>query len=176
MNCSVRRPCLIDHLFLTSDFRQVPRRNFLQFFPFVVHRCFRCRNFHSLRHRKKFMNQIAVLWWILSFSCNMVFVIMWFRIPHTHSGGFIGFQNTRKFCLIFVRSATPTILHNFAGHSRSHWCFQLLTVVLDGFLEFLILGVDEIDPTQFSCFLKMELLFRPLLLFLQFGMLSHWLP
>ena len=29
----------------------------------------------------------------------MVFVIVWFRIPHTHSGGFIGFQNTRKFCL-----------------------------------------------------------------------------
>ena len=42
------------------------------------------------------------------------------RIPHTHSGGFIGFQNTRKFCLIFVRFATPTILHNLTGHSRSN--------------------------------------------------------
>ena len=29
MNCSARRPCFIDHLFLTFDFCQVPRRNFL---------------------------------------------------------------------------------------------------------------------------------------------------
>ena len=27
-------PCVIDHLWFTSDFRQVPRRNFLKFFPF----------------------------------------------------------------------------------------------------------------------------------------------
>ena len=60
---------------------------------------------------------------------------MRYRISHTHSCGFISFQNTSKFCLIFVRSTTPTILHNFTGHSRSHWCFQLLTRVLDGFLE-----------------------------------------
>ena len=37
--------------FFAFDFRQVPRRNFLQFFTFLVHRCFRCRNFHSFRHR-----------------------------------------------------------------------------------------------------------------------------
>ena len=37
--------CFIVHFFLTSDFRQVPRRNFLQFFPFLVHWCVRCRNF-----------------------------------------------------------------------------------------------------------------------------------
>ena len=141
------RPCFIDHLFLTFDFCQVPRRNFLQFFPFFVHCCFCCRNFHSLRHRNKFVNQIIMLQWILTFSCNMIFVIGRFRIPITHSGGFIGFQNTRKFCLVFVRSATPTILHNFAGHSRSNWRFQFLTCVLDGFLGFLILGVDEIDST-----------------------------
>ena len=40
---------------------QVPRRNFLQFFPFFVHRCFCCRNFHSRRHRKKLVDQIVVL-------------------------------------------------------------------------------------------------------------------
>ena len=28
---------------------------------FVLHRCFRCRNFHSLRHRNKFVNQIVLL-------------------------------------------------------------------------------------------------------------------
>ena len=72
---------------------------------------------------------------------------MRYRISHTHPCGFISFQNTRKFCLNFVGCTTPTILfHNFAWHSRSHWCFQLLTRVLDGFFEFRILRVDEIDP------------------------------
>ena len=164
MNCSARRPCFIDHLFLTFDFRQVPRRKFLQFFPFLVHCCFCCRNFHSLRHMNKFVNQIVILQWILTFSCNMIFVIWWCRVSHTHSCGFISFQNTRKFCLVFVRSATPTILHNFAGHSRSNWRLQFLTCVLDGFLEFLILGVDEINSTQFSCVIEMNLFFRPFLL------------
>ena len=40
--------------------------------------------------------------------------------------------------------------------------FPIRTRVLDGFLEFRILGVDEIDPTQFSCVLQMELFMRPL--------------
>ena len=68
--CSARRPCFIDHFFLTSDVRQVPRRNFLQFFPFLVHRCFRCRNFHSLRHRNKFVNQIVVLILFLQYGLD----------------------------------------------------------------------------------------------------------
>ena len=123
----------------------------LPIFLFLVHRCFCCRNFHSLRHRHKFVNQIVMLQWILTFSCNMVFVIWRFRIPHTHSGGFISFQNTRKFCFIFVGSTTPTILHNFTGHSRSNWCFQLLTRVLDGFLEFLFLRCTN-KHSQFGIF------------------------
>ena len=39
-----------------------------------------------------------------------------------------------------------------------------------------ILGADEIDPSQFSCIFKIELLIRPLLLLLQLGILSHSLP
>ena len=35
--------------------------------------------------------------------------------------------------------------------------FQLLTLVLDGFFEFRILGVEEIDSPQFSWVFKMEL-------------------
>ena len=45
MNFCARRPYFIDHLFLTSDLRQVLRRNFLQFFPFLFHSCLCCRNF-----------------------------------------------------------------------------------------------------------------------------------
>ena len=110
----------IDHPFFASDFRQVPRRNFLQFFPFLVHCCLCCRNFHSLRHRNKLVNQIVVLQWITTFSCTVVFMMsrQWFS--HTQSFGFTSFQNTRKSCFNFVGSTTPTIfLHNFTRHSRS---------------------------------------------------------
>ena len=58
--------------------------------------------------------------------------------------------------------------------SEGFWS-QILRV-LDGFFEFRILGVDEIDSTQFSCVFKMNLFLRPLLLFLQLCMLSHWFP
>ena len=53
------RPCFIDCFFLTSDFCQVPCRNFLQFFPFLVHPCFRCR-----------VHQIAMMTWIVPCSCT----------------------------------------------------------------------------------------------------------
>ena len=52
--------CFIDHLFVTSDFCQVPHRNFLQFFPFLVHCCFCCGHLHCLRHRK-IVYQIVML-------------------------------------------------------------------------------------------------------------------
>ena len=94
---------------------------------------------------------------------------MRYRVSHTHSCGFISFQNTRKF--FFVGSTTPAIFHNFTRHSRSHWCFQLLTRVLDGFFEFLIIRVDEIYLSQFSCVFKMELFLRKLLLLYQLGVL-----
>ena len=144
----------------------------LTIFSLLCHRCFCCENFHSLRHRNKFVNRIIdVLWWIFTFSCNMVFMMWRYRVSNTYSCGFISFQNARKICFNFVGSLTPTILHNFTRHSRSHWCFKLLTRVLDGLVEFLIIRVDEIDPSQLSCVFKMELLIRPLLLFLQHGVL-----
>ena len=38
----------------------------------------------------------------------MVFMMMRYRISHTHSCGFISFQNTHKFCLNFVGCNTHT--------------------------------------------------------------------
>ena len=95
----------------------------------------------------------------------MVLMIMRYRISHTHSRRFISFQNTRKFCFNFVGSITPTIFHNFTRHRKSHWCFQLLTRVLDGLFEFRILWVDETDSSQFSCVVKRELFIRPIFYF-----------
>ena len=64
------------------------------------------------------------------------------------------------------------VLYNFSGHSGSIWCFQLLTRVLDVSLNSLS-SVDEIDLSQFSCIVKMELFIRQLLLLFQLGILSH---
>ena len=50
---------------------------------------------------------------------------------------------------------------------------NFLRAFLSGFFEFRILGVDEIDSSQFSCVFKVELLLRPFLLLLQLGVLSH---
>ena len=96
---------------------------------------------------------------------------MRYRISHTHSCGFISFQNTRKFCLNFVGCTTPTIFHNFAGLAGA-------TDVSNFLRAFLMVSlnsswVDEIDPSQFSCVFKMDLFVRPLLLLLQLDVLSH---
>ena len=47
------------------------------------------------------------------------------------------------------------------------------TSYVDGFFEFRILGVDEIDLPQFSFVFQMEFFIRPLLPLLQLGVLSH---
>ena len=41
------------------------------FFPLLVHCCLCCRNFHGLGHRNKFVYQIVMLQWIVSFSCTI---------------------------------------------------------------------------------------------------------
>ena len=58
--CAVR-PCFIDHLCLTSDFRHVPRRNLFHFLPFLAHCCLCSGNFHGLAQRNKLENQIVML-------------------------------------------------------------------------------------------------------------------
>ena len=86
------------------------------------------------------------------------------------------FGSILHFYLRISRCCAPTILialHNFAWHSKSDWCFQFLTSILNGLFELLVLRVNEIDPSQFSCVIKMELFMRPLLLLLQLGVLSH---
>ena len=83
----------------------------------------------------------------------MVFNMMRYRIFHTHSCGFINFQNTRKFCLNFVGCTTPTIFLNFTGHSKSHMFSNFLRAFLMVSLNSVSLG-DEIDSSQFSCVAK----------------------
>ena len=61
-------------------------------------------------------------------------------------------------------------LHGMAGATDVS---NFLTCVLNGFSVLLVLGVDEIDSTQFSLHCQDDSFFSPLLLFLQLSVLSH---
>ena len=81
----------------------------------------------------------------------MVLMMIRLRFFHTQSRGFTGFQDTRQFLFDLIGFATGlpmlTFLACLARHSRSHRCFQFLASILNGFFEFLVLRVDEINSS-----------------------------
>ena len=78
-----------------------------------------------------------------------------------------------SFMLILLDAPLPQFFKILQGITGATDVSNFLPRVLDGFLKFRILGVDEIDPSQFSSVFKTELFIRPLLLLLQLGVLSH---
>ena len=62
--------------FLLLTFVRFDAENFSNFSQSFVHCCFCCRNFHGLVHRNIFVNQIVMLLWIVSYSCNMVLMMI----------------------------------------------------------------------------------------------------
>ena len=167
MNCSAGRPCFIDHLFLTFVFCQVPRRNFLQLT-------------HSLS-TDAFAAGIFKAWclgtnlWTKLWCCSELFPFpatkssWWFGNDSYSLADFLASRMHANLVLILLDAPLPQFFCFFAKHCRSHWCFQLLTRILDGFFEFLILRVNEIHPSQFSCVIQMELFIWSFLLLLQLG-------
>ena len=138
--------------FLLLTFVRFHAEIFFQFFPFLVHCCLCCGNLHGLRHRNKFVYQIAMLQWILTFCLQYGLHDDSVKI-HTQSCGFAGFQNTRKFWFDLIGFTTGrtmlTVLAGLARHRGSHWCFQLLANILDGLFKFLVLRVNEIISRSF---------------------------
>ena len=49
--------------------------------------------------------------------------------------------------LVCHGSPILTLLASLARHSGSHWYFQFLASILDGFFEFLVLKVNEINSS-----------------------------
>ena len=120
-----------------------------------------------------------MLQWIISFSCNMVFMMMWYWISRTQSRRFTGFQNTRKFWFDLIGFVTiPAILNilaYLARHSRSHRCFQFLASILNGFFEFLVLRVNEINSSWSSGIIEFRFFIGPFFPLLQLGISSQFL-
>ena len=123
-----------------------------QFFPFLVHCCFRCRNFHGLRHRNKLVNQIVVLQWILTFSCNMVFVMMRQWFSHTQSCRFTSFQNTRKFCFVLLDAQLPQFFMILQGIAGATDVSNFLRAFLMVSLNSLFSGSMKYIPLNFRAF------------------------
>ena len=134
--------------FLLLTFVKFPRRNFLLCFPIPYPLLLLLREFSwAWGIGINLWTKFVMLQWIVSFSCK-IWSSWWAGndSPMRSLVDSLSFQNTRKFCFDFIGCTTPTILialDNFAGHSRSHGCFQFLMSILDGLLEFLVLRVDE---------------------------------
>ena len=130
----------------------------MRHFDFCLSILFCCGNFHGFETQEQNCSP----------NCNVSVICPLFlhrgphddlvRFSHTQSCGFIGFQNTRKFSFDtsgFISSHPMlTVLACLARHRGSHWCFQILASILDGFFEFLVLEVDEVDSSQFSCIIE----------------------
>ena len=180
MNFCVLRPSFIDHLFFTSDFRQVARRNLFQFLPFFIHCCLCCGNLHGMRHRNKFVSQILCCSELSPFPA--IWTSRWFGKDffHTQSCVFTDFQNTRKFWFDLIGFITGhrmlTCLVCLTRHSRSHWRFQALSSILDGFFEFLVLRVNEINSSWFSDIIEFWFFMLLLLPLLQLDVSSQFRP
>ena len=101
MNCSTRHPGFIDHFFLTSDFRQLPCQDFLQFFPFFYHCCFCIWNFHCLRHRNEFVKKTVMIHRIHPFFSDMILMRFVSSSLQPWSRTFVGINNTSVFRLAF---------------------------------------------------------------------------
>ena len=143
MNYSALRPCFIDHLFLTSDFRQIPRRNLFQFFPPLSTASFAagifmawdiginsCTNFLCFNELSPFP-AIWSSWWFGKDS------------PIRSLVDSLASKIHANFDLISLDFTTGhsmlTVLACLARHSGSHWRFQFLASILVGYFKFLVL-------------------------------------
>ena len=131
MNFSALIPCFFDQFFLIYDFRQVPRRYFLQFFPFFLslpplHLLF-------LDAWDIGMNLWTRLQWVVEFIPFEVIRSWWGLCPAPSSLGLVlssASTTQAYFVLRFptLRWVSPGALYRYFGrHCCWHWNFQLST-------------------------------------------------
>ena len=98
VDCLFVSVCFQNKLLLAFDFLQLPGWNRLKFLPFLLQCCFRIRNFHRLRQRKKLVNQIEMGHRVVSFACDVVFIIFRLRWFQTLSLGLVRLRDTCMLC------------------------------------------------------------------------------
>ena len=107
MNFSALIPCFLDHFLLISDFRQLPCRFFLQFFPFFLHYRLCIWNFLCLRHRNELVHKTMMSYRIRPFSSDVILMRFMSSSFWPWSRAFVGIDNTSAFCLAFPNTGFP---------------------------------------------------------------------
>ena len=136
------RPCFIDHLLLTSDFRQVPRRNLFQFSHSLSTAAFAAGIFMACGMGINSCTKLSPLpavwssWW---FGKDSPFRSLVDSLSSKIHASF------DLISLVYHQFTILTVLSYLARQSGSHWCFQFLASILDGLFEFLVLRVNEIN-------------------------------
>ena len=152
-------PCFIVHFWFVSDFRQVPRRTFLKFFPFF------CPLLLLL--------QLSSFAW--GMGLNLCTKLKWcselLPFPAIWSSWILGtFRSMRglldssaskmwrKFWIVIIFPASghpvPAVCF-FTRHCRCCSNFQLSQCIHDDLFELLILKINEINSSHSSCILEL---------------------
>ena len=138
INFSALTSCFLDHIFLVSDFRQLPCRyfsSFAHYFPLLpLQLVFEC-----LKHRNKFVWQVAMTKWIYSLCNNMILMTRTRSSFQSNSRGLVGIDNANTFGLVFPNAVVDffaSIYWYFARHYCWHWNFELPTSILEFLIKF----------------------------------------
>ena len=100
-----RAEMAIDHIFLVSDFCQLPCRVLLQFSPLFFHCCLCIWNFHCLRHRNEFVKKTVMSHRIHPFCSDVILMKFVSSSFYPWSRAFVCINNTSVFCLAFLNIA-----------------------------------------------------------------------
>ena len=153
--------CFIDHVFLVSDFRQMPRWNFLEFVPFLYHCCIYNRYFHCEKCAQDCsgsLNSFLFLQYDLHDLMKSSF--------HSLSRRFIGFNDACVFCPAIIQNITNFLV--LSSGSAKHCCwhrnFLFSMRILHHILKLSIIRINQINTTQFHCIVDLRFFGSPLLL------------
>ena len=140
--------CFQNNLLFALYFVQISRWNCRELLPFLVHCCLCIHNFHRLVHRNKLVHQIDVNYRIVSFACNVIFVIFRQRWFQTLSRWFMSFHNARMLCFWnHVGFITPRFSflqpQMFLLFFFCNWNFKLSPRIFDGSFIFSIFQINK---------------------------------
>ena len=172
-------PCFIDHLFLVSEFCQLPCQYFLQ-----------SSQFCPLLPLHLEFSLLEASEWICAPDCsdsmNLLISqrcdhrdICAVHLPIVYCHRFVRIDNTSIFGLAIPNTAagfTAAIHRCSTKHCCGHRNFKLSTSVFHGVLEFFIFWFNEEDTSQSSGIIELWFLDSPLLLRFAFRCIRHTLP
>ena len=152
---------------------ELPGWNRFELFPFLVHCCFRLRNFHRLRHRNKLANHIVMWHRSNPFACHVVFKIFSLRRFRSLPSGFMRFHDAfmNRFwslfgCNLQLRNHfRDAIWRSFTRHAWCHRSFQFSPRIFEDFFVCFVIQIDKVNSSQFASVVEFWFFLCPPLFF-----------